>query len=48
MFYGHGHVFRGSTIINCRLQEGTEIETKLFLVLGVPESDRVVETVIFG
>jgi hypothetical protein len=43
-----GHIFQCSTVINCRLQRGTETETNFFLGLGVSELDRGMEIVIFG
>jgi hypothetical protein len=48
MKYGLGHVFQCSTVINCRLKRGMEIETNFFLGVGVPEFDRGAKTVIFG
>jgi hypothetical protein len=43
-----GHEIRGKVLnIYCRLQ-GTEIETKFFLDLEVPKSDRGVEIIILG
>ena len=43
-----GHEKRCSLVINAGCKEGMETETNLFLGLGVPESDRGMETVIFG
>jgi hypothetical protein len=43
-----GHRKWCSLVINAGCKEGMETETNLFLGLGVPESDRGMETVIFG
>jgi hypothetical protein len=42
------HGFRGKGQSSLQVAKGMQIEMKLFLGLGVPESDQSVEKIIFG